>query len=136
MPRPRGVDVPDGPKGSLNAACHLLEEDVEAGHLLLVDDNAAPREEGVPVAVHQHALHDRLRQVAGPGAGAAHLPHGTPPRLASLGGGTAGAPAASRLTLRGVASVRVQVFHHSLHNQSALAARAQHLLQAAGGIKV
>uniref|UniRef100_A0A8C4LU98 Kidney associated antigen 1 n=1 Tax=Equus asinus TaxID=9793 RepID=A0A8C4LU98_EQUAS len=50
-----------------------------------MDDDAAPREERVPVAVHQHALHDRLRQVAGPGAGAAHLPHGTPGRLASQG---------------------------------------------------
>uniref|UniRef100_A0A8B9QJ81 Uncharacterized protein n=1 Tax=Apteryx owenii TaxID=8824 RepID=A0A8B9QJ81_APTOW len=27
-----------------------------------IDDNAAPREEGVPVAVHQHALHHRLRE--------------------------------------------------------------------------
>uniref|UniRef100_A0A2K5F2R3 Uncharacterized protein n=1 Tax=Aotus nancymaae TaxID=37293 RepID=A0A2K5F2R3_AOTNA len=39
-----------------------------------MDDDAAPREKGVPVAVHQHALHHGLRQVAGPGAAAAHLP--------------------------------------------------------------
>uniref|UniRef100_A0A8C9DJF6 Kidney associated antigen 1 n=1 Tax=Prolemur simus TaxID=1328070 RepID=A0A8C9DJF6_PROSS len=50
-----------------------------------MEDDAAPREEGVPVAVHQHALDDRLRQVAGPGAGAAHLPRGTLPQLASRG---------------------------------------------------
>uniref|UniRef100_A0A8C3E6U6 Uncharacterized protein n=1 Tax=Corvus moneduloides TaxID=1196302 RepID=A0A8C3E6U6_CORMO len=27
-----------------------------------MDDNAAPREERVPVAIHQHALHGRLRE--------------------------------------------------------------------------
>uniref|UniRef100_A0A452TXL7 Uncharacterized protein n=1 Tax=Ursus maritimus TaxID=29073 RepID=A0A452TXL7_URSMA len=43
-----------------------------------MDDDAASREEGVPVAVYEHALHDRLGQVAGPGACAAHLPRGTP----------------------------------------------------------
>uniref|UniRef100_A0A8C0KB24 Uncharacterized protein n=1 Tax=Canis lupus dingo TaxID=286419 RepID=A0A8C0KB24_CANLU len=57
-----------------------------------VDDHAAPREERVPVAVHQHALHDRLGQVAGPGAGAAHPPRGDAPggllrgRAAAAGG--------------------------------------------------
>uniref|UniRef100_G3T1J2 Kidney associated antigen 1 n=1 Tax=Loxodonta africana TaxID=9785 RepID=G3T1J2_LOXAF len=50
-----------------------------------MDDDAAPCEEGVPVAVHQHALHYRLRQVVGPGAGAVHLPRGTPRRLAAPG---------------------------------------------------
>ncbi|TEA21883.1 hypothetical protein DBR06_SOUSAS20010070 [Sousa chinensis] len=104
VPGPRGVDVPDGPKGRLNAARHLPEEGVEAGHLLFVEDETAPREEGVPVAVHQHALHDRLRQVAGPGAAAVHLPHWTQLRLASQRGGTSAAPAASRHTRRGVAS--------------------------------
>lgn len=79
VPGPRGVQVPDGPKGRLHAARHLLQEDVEAGDLLLVDDDAAAREEGVPVAVHQHALDHRLRAVAGPGAGAAHPP--ATPRL-------------------------------------------------------
>uniref|UniRef100_A0A8C2RWP7 Uncharacterized protein n=1 Tax=Capra hircus TaxID=9925 RepID=A0A8C2RWP7_CAPHI len=68
-----------------------------------VEDDAAAREEGVPVAVHQHALHDRLRQVPGPGTGAAHLPLGTPARLASPRGGTAVAPAASPHT-RGAGS--------------------------------
>uniref|UniRef100_A0A8C9GKY5 Kidney associated antigen 1 n=1 Tax=Piliocolobus tephrosceles TaxID=591936 RepID=A0A8C9GKY5_9PRIM len=48
-----------------------------------MDDDAAPREEGVPVAVHKHALHDGLRQVAGPGATAAHLPRWPPPHLAA-----------------------------------------------------
>lgn len=89
MPGARGVDVPDGSKGRLNAARHLLQKDVEAGHLLLMDDDAAAGEEGVPVAVHQHALHDRLGQVAGPGAGAAHLPRGTPPGWLLPGGASA-----------------------------------------------
>lgn len=103
MPGPRGVDVPNRSEGRLDAARHLLEEDVKAGHLLLVEDDTAAREEGVPVAVHQHALHDRLRQVPGPGTGATHLPLGTPARLASPGGGTAAAPAASQHT-RGAGS--------------------------------
>lgn len=71
--RPRGVDVPNCPKGCLHTARHFLEEDVEAGHLLLMNDDTAPGEEGVPIAVHQHTLHHWLRQVAGPGAGAVHL---------------------------------------------------------------
>uniref|UniRef100_A0A673U7B3 Kidney associated antigen 1 n=1 Tax=Suricata suricatta TaxID=37032 RepID=A0A673U7B3_SURSU len=56
-----------------------------------MEDDAAAREEGVPVAVHQHALHDWLGQVAGPGAGAAHLPRGTPLGWL-LGGGASAAP--------------------------------------------
>uniref|UniRef100_A0A8I5N5S2 Kidney associated antigen 1 n=1 Tax=Papio anubis TaxID=9555 RepID=A0A8I5N5S2_PAPAN len=48
-----------------------------------MDDDAAPRKEGVPVAVHKHALHDGLRQVAGPGAAAAHLPRWPQPQLAA-----------------------------------------------------
>ncbi|EHH25416.1 hypothetical protein EGK_21156, partial [Macaca mulatta] len=48
-----------------------------------MDDDAAPREEGVPVAVHKHALHDGLRQVAGPGAAATHLPRWPQPQLAA-----------------------------------------------------
>uniref|UniRef100_A0A8C0W267 Uncharacterized protein n=1 Tax=Castor canadensis TaxID=51338 RepID=A0A8C0W267_CASCN len=50
-----------------------------------MDDDSAPREEGVPIAVHQHALHDRLGQVTGPGTGTAHRPRGTPPLLDSQG---------------------------------------------------
>lgn len=90
MPGPGSIDVPDGSKGRLNATRHLLQKDVEAGHLLLMDDDAASREEGVPVAVYEHALHDRLGQVAGPGACAAHLPRGTPPCWL-LGGGASAA---------------------------------------------
>uniref|UniRef100_A0A8C0TLY1 Uncharacterized protein n=3 Tax=Canis lupus familiaris TaxID=9615 RepID=A0A8C0TLY1_CANLF len=67
-----------------------------------VDDHAAPREERVPVAVHQHALHDRLGQVAGPGAGAAHPPRGDAPGgllrgRAAAAGGLPRAPAGSCL---------------------------------------
>uniref|UniRef100_A0A8C6ICI9 Uncharacterized protein n=1 Tax=Mus spicilegus TaxID=10103 RepID=A0A8C6ICI9_MUSSI len=43
-----------------------------------VNDDTAPGEKGVPIAVHQHTLHHRLRQVAGPGAGTVHLLRGTP----------------------------------------------------------
>uniref|UniRef100_A0A8C5YM20 Uncharacterized protein n=1 Tax=Marmota marmota marmota TaxID=9994 RepID=A0A8C5YM20_MARMA len=64
-----------------------------------MDDHAASREERVPVAIHQHALHHRLGQVAGPGAAAAHFPAGRlpswlqaearslPPRPPRRGGG-------------------------------------------------
>ncbi|XP_009979702.1 PREDICTED: kidney-associated antigen 1 [Tauraco erythrolophus] len=57
MPTPGGIDVTHGSKGCLHPTRHLFQEDLEVGHFLLVDDNAASREEGVPVAVHQHALH-------------------------------------------------------------------------------
>uniref|UniRef100_A0A8C4XLA9 Uncharacterized protein n=1 Tax=Falco tinnunculus TaxID=100819 RepID=A0A8C4XLA9_FALTI len=62
MPTPGGVDVPHSSKGGLHPTCHLFQEYFEVGHFLLVDDNTAPWEERVPVAVHQHALHDRLRE--------------------------------------------------------------------------
>lgn len=80
--RPRGVDVPNCPKGRLHTARHFLEEDVEARHLLLMNDDTAPGEEGVPIAVHQHTLHHWLRQVAGLGAGAVHLHRWMPDPLA------------------------------------------------------
>uniref|UniRef100_A0A8C5NRW3 Uncharacterized protein n=1 Tax=Junco hyemalis TaxID=40217 RepID=A0A8C5NRW3_JUNHY len=62
MPTPGGIDVPHRSKGRLHPARHLFQEHIEVGHFFLVDDNAASREEGVPVAIHQHALHARLRE--------------------------------------------------------------------------
>uniref|UniRef100_A0A8C3XGF0 Uncharacterized protein n=1 Tax=Cyanoderma ruficeps TaxID=181631 RepID=A0A8C3XGF0_9PASS len=62
MPTPRGIDVSHSSKGRLHPARHLFQEHIKVGHFLLVDDYAAPREERVPVAIHQHALHGRLRE--------------------------------------------------------------------------
>uniref|UniRef100_A0A8U8AX09 Uncharacterized protein n=1 Tax=Geospiza parvula TaxID=87175 RepID=A0A8U8AX09_GEOPR len=62
MPTPGGIDVSHCSKGRLHPARHLFQEHIKVGHFLLVDDNAAPREERVPVAIHQHALHARLRE--------------------------------------------------------------------------
>lgn len=62
MPSPGGIDVTRGSKGCLHPTCHFLQEDLKVGHFLLIDDNAAPREERIPVAIHQHTLHHRLRE--------------------------------------------------------------------------
>lgn len=62
MPTPGGIDVTHSSKGCLHPACHLFQEHFKVGHFLLIDDNTAPREERVPVAIHQHALHHRLRE--------------------------------------------------------------------------
>lgn len=78
VPGPRGVEVPHGPEGRPDAARRLPQQGVEAA-ALLTEHHAAPGEERVPVAVHQHALHGRLRLQAGSGAGAAHPPCGPRP---------------------------------------------------------
>uniref|UniRef100_A0A8B9LYE7 Uncharacterized protein n=1 Tax=Accipiter nisus TaxID=211598 RepID=A0A8B9LYE7_9AVES len=62
MPTPGGIDVTHSSKGCLHPARHLFQEHLKVGNFLLVDDNTAPREERVPVAIHQHALHHRLRE--------------------------------------------------------------------------
>lgn len=79
MPTPGGVDVSHGSEGRLHPARHLFQEHIKVGHFLLVDDDAAPREERVPVAIHQHALHGRLREPGRLGAGAAHAAAGSAP---------------------------------------------------------
>lgn len=60
MPSPGGIDVTHGSKGCLHPTCHFFQEDLKVGHFLLIDDNAAPREERIPIAIHQHTLHQRL----------------------------------------------------------------------------
>uniref|UniRef100_A0A8C3TST3 Uncharacterized protein n=1 Tax=Catharus ustulatus TaxID=91951 RepID=A0A8C3TST3_CATUS len=77
MPTPGGVDVSHGSEGRLHPARHLFQEHIKVGHFLLVDDDAAPREERVPVAIHQHALHGRLREPGRLGAGTAHAGAGS-----------------------------------------------------------
>lgn len=62
MPSPGGIDVTHSSKGCLHPTCHFFQEDLEVGHFLLIDDNAAPREERIAVAIHQHTLHHRLRE--------------------------------------------------------------------------
>uniref|UniRef100_A0A8C8BME3 Uncharacterized protein n=1 Tax=Otus sunia TaxID=257818 RepID=A0A8C8BME3_9STRI len=79
MPTPGGIDVTHSSKGCLHPACHLFQEHLEVGYFLLIDDNTAPREERVPVAIHHHALHRRLRDAPGlpaTGQGPAELPRG------------------------------------------------------------
>lgn len=71
-PTPGGIDVSHRSKGRLHSARHLFQEHIKVGHFLLVDDNAAPREERVPVAIHQHALHARLREPRRLGARTGH----------------------------------------------------------------
>uniref|UniRef100_A0A663FCN2 Uncharacterized protein n=1 Tax=Aquila chrysaetos chrysaetos TaxID=223781 RepID=A0A663FCN2_AQUCH len=72
MPTPGGIDVPHSSKGCLHPARHLFQEHLKVGNFLLVDDNTTPREERVPVAIHQHALHHRLREPRPLGASAGH----------------------------------------------------------------
>uniref|UniRef100_A0A8C0HP64 Uncharacterized protein n=1 Tax=Buteo japonicus TaxID=224669 RepID=A0A8C0HP64_9AVES len=73
MPTPGGIDVTHSSKGCLHPARHLFQEHLKVGNFLLVDDNTTPREERVPVAIHQHALHHRLREPRPLGASAAPL---------------------------------------------------------------
>uniref|UniRef100_A0A803V3P9 Kidney associated antigen 1 n=1 Tax=Ficedula albicollis TaxID=59894 RepID=A0A803V3P9_FICAL len=64
-----------------------------------VDDDAAPREERVPVAIHQHALHGRLREPGRLGAGTSHAAGSVRSAPAGRAEGR-GAPTALRHTLR------------------------------------